>query len=162
MTLAEWARSPQSGNLIVKRRCVAAGVNPRDLSAGSPLGFISSRGGSPGRAPARGRAAVPAPLRPTGGQLYNGVARTKGKGAPAGDLNGRVLRSATIREGLKLAAANLATRAGQGIVVNTLSTLIFLQRGPNRAYFGHLRNLARSRDSSATAVRLEEQDGDDR
>ena len=32
-TLEERVLSRQSGNLIVKRHCVAAGLNPRDVSA---------------------------------------------------------------------------------------------------------------------------------
>ena len=72
--------SRQSGNLIVKRHCVAAELNPRDVSAHELRSGISPRG-SPGRDAARGHAAAPAPLHPTGGRYCNDADRTKGKAA---------------------------------------------------------------------------------
>jgi hypothetical protein len=83
-TLEERALSPQSVNLIVKRRVGSAGI----LGPWAALG-LSHRGGPPGRLAAGSHAAVPAPICATGGQLLQRRRAHEGQGGKAGDLSAR-------------------------------------------------------------------------
>ena len=63
------ALTPQSINLIVKRSCAMAGLDPRDYSAHRLRGGVSHRSGAAGGCAAGGDAAVAAPFGAAGGEL---------------------------------------------------------------------------------------------
>ena len=75
------ALTPQAVNLIVKRRCVLAGLDPAEFSAhGLRSGYLTEAARARRRA-AGGDAAVAAPLRPAGGALLQRRRSALGKAA---------------------------------------------------------------------------------
>jgi hypothetical protein len=67
--IEERALTPQSINLIVKRRCAMAGLEAREFSAhGLRAGYLT-RSSAARRCLARGNAAIPASVRATGSQV---------------------------------------------------------------------------------------------
>ena len=69
VAVEEKALTPQSINLIVKRRCAMAGLEPGGVFRARTARRISDRGGAARNRAAGGDAAVPAPLDPAGREL---------------------------------------------------------------------------------------------
>ena len=71
--------TPQSINLIVKRRCAMGGLGPGGVLGARTPRRISDRGGAARDCAAGGDAAVPAPGGPAGRELLQGRARGAGR-----------------------------------------------------------------------------------
>ena len=85
----EKALTPQSINLIVKRRCAMAGPEPEAFSAHGLRAEYLTKAARHGVSPARSHAAVPASVGPTAGQLLQRSRTHERQGHAAGYLIAR-------------------------------------------------------------------------